>query len=172
MWFDEIEKSFNSSQNDVDGGLSQRLFGFFLTWMQEKTQEVFVVATANDISQIPSEFLRKGRFDEIFFVDLPLKAERETILKIHLSKHSQDPEQLDLSVLLDATDGFSGAELEQVVITALYSALFLEKPLDTLMLLNEIKQMIPLSVSRKEHLEDLRAIAKDRFVSVHLTPLQ
>jgi SpoVK/Ycf46/Vps4 family AAA+-type ATPase len=170
LWIDEIEKSFHSSQNETDGGLSQRLFGFFLTWMQEKTEEVFVVATANDISQIPSEFLRKGRFDEIFFVDLPLRAERETILKIHLRKHCQDPEQLDISALMDASEGFSGAELEQVVMTALYSALFLEKPLNTLMLLNEIKRMIPLSVSRKEHLEELRMLAKDRFVSVHLTP--
>jgi SpoVK/Ycf46/Vps4 family AAA+-type ATPase len=84
-----------------------------------------------------------------------------------LSKHCQDPEQLDISALMDASEGFSGAELEQVVMTALYSALFLEKPVGTLMLLNEIKQMILLSVSRKEHLEDLRAIAKDRFVSVH-----
>ncbi|MCG9892304.1 MAG: AAA family ATPase [Thermosynechococcaceae cyanobacterium MS004] len=167
LWIDEIEKSFSGTQNETDGGLSQRLFGFFLTWMQEKTQEVFVVATANDISQIPSEFLRKGRFDEVFFVDLPLKTERETILNIHLKKHRQDPDLLDLAALVDATDGFSGAELEQVVITGLYSALYLEKPLDTDLLLKEISQMIPLSVSRKEHLEDLRAIAQDRFVSVH-----
>jgi SpoVK/Ycf46/Vps4 family AAA+-type ATPase len=170
LWVDEIEKSFSNNQSDTDGGLSQRLFAFFLTWMQEKTQEVFVVATANDISQIPPEFLRKGRFDEIFFVDLPLEAERETILKIHLRRHHQNPEQLNMADLLDATEGFSGAELEQVVISALYSALYLEQPLDTALLLKEIQQMIPLSVSRKEHLQQLRAIAKDRFVSVHLAP--
>jgi AAA+ superfamily predicted ATPase len=170
LWIDEIEKSFNGSQSETDGGLSQRLFGFFLTWMQEKTQEVFVVATANDISQIPPELLRKGRFDEIFFVDLPFRAERETILKIHLRRHHQEPELLNIPALMDATDGFSGAELEQVVITALYSALYLEQPLDTALLIKEIRQMIPLSVSRKEHLQQLRAIAKDRFMSVHLTP--
>jgi AAA+ superfamily predicted ATPase len=170
LWIDEIEKSFSNNQSDTDGGLSQRLFGFFLTWMQEKTQEVFVVATANDISQIPPELLRKGRFDEIFFVDLPLRTERETILKIHLRRHNQNPDQLDISALMDGTDGFSGAELEQVVITALYSALYLDQPLDTALLLKEIEQTIPLSVSRKEHLQQLRAIAKDRFASVHLAP--
>jgi ATPase family associated with various cellular activities (AAA) len=168
LWIDEIEKSFTGQQNETDGGLSQRLFGFFLTWMQEKTQEVFVVATANDISQIPPELLRKGRFDEIFFVDLPLSAERETILRIHLKRHAQDPDLLDLPALREATDGFSGAELEQVIITALYSSLYLGKPLDTSLLIAEIKQMIPLSVSRHEHLEQLRMIAKNRFLSVHL----
>jgi hypothetical protein len=171
LWIDEIEKSYGTNRNDSDGGLTQRLFSFLLTWMQEKTQEVFVVATANDISQIPPEFLRKGRFDEIFFVDLPLPQERETILKIHLRRHLQDPEQFNLAALLTATEGFNGAELEQVVINALYSALYQEKSLDTMLLLNEIKQMIPLSVSRQEHLQQLRAIAKDRFLSVHGAPI-
>ena len=166
LWIDEIEKSLGASNSDSDGGLSRRMFGSFLTWMQEKSQEVFVVATANDLSPIPPEMLRKGRFDEIFFVDLPDLQERVAILKIHLVQHQQHPNQFDLPTLLEATEGFSGAEIEQVVIAALYRALYLQKPLDTALLLEEIRSTIPLSVSRREHLQELRAIAKDRFVSV------
>ncbi|NCJ08763.1 AAA family ATPase [Synechococcales cyanobacterium C] len=166
LWIDEIEKSFGHSGHDGDGGLSRRMFGSFLTWMQEKSQEVFVVATANDISQIPPELLRKGRFDEIFFVDLPDLEERSGILRIHLTRRKQSPENLDLAAILQATEGFSGAEIEQVVIAALYRALYLQKPLDTSLLLAEIHETVPLSVSRREHLQQLRAIAKDRFVNV------
>lgn len=168
LWIDEIEKSLGgSSSNNSDGGLSQRLFGSFLTWMQEKSQEVFVIATANDISQIPPELLRKGRFDEIFFVDLPNERDRAAILTIHLKKHHQDPHQFDFPKLIAASDGFSGAELEQVVVSALYDALYRQHPLDTSLLLAEMKRMIPLSVSRREHLQSLRAIARERFLNVH-----
>ena len=167
LWIDEIEKSFSNAHHESDGGLSQRLFGSFLTWMQEKQQEVFVVATANDISKLPPELLRKGRFDEIFFVDLPSAAERTAILQIHLGRHHQDPAALDLAALVTASEGFSGAELEQVIVAALYSALHLDQPLDTALLLTEMSRMIPLSTSRREHLQQLRAIAKDRFPSVH-----
>jgi hypothetical protein len=166
LWIDEIEKSLGATGTDSDGGLSRRIFGSFLTWMQEKSQQVFVVATANDISQIPPELLRKGRFDEIFFVDLPDVEERSTILKIHLRLRKQDPDQFDLAALLAATEGFSGAEIEQVVIAALYRALYLQQPLNTSLLLAEIQVMIPLSVSRREHLQELRAIARNRFVNV------
>ncbi len=166
LWIDEIEKSLGASSADSDGGLSRRMFGSFLTWMQEKSQEVFVVATANDLSPIPPEMLRKGRFDEIFFVDLPNLQERGAILRIHLMRHQQHPNQFDLPTLLEAMEGFSGAEIEQVVIAALYRALYLQQPLDTTLLLKEIRSTIPLSVSRREHLQALRAIAKDRFVSV------
>jgi SpoVK/Ycf46/Vps4 family AAA+-type ATPase len=125
-----------------------------------------VVATANDISRIPPEMLRKGRFDEIFYVDLPDVEERTNILNIHLSLRKQDPSQFDMAALLQETEGFSGAEIEQVVISALYRALYLQRPLNTELLIQEIDSTIPLSVSRREHLEALRAIAKDRFVSV------
>jgi hypothetical protein len=166
LWIDEIEKSLGASGGDQDGGLSRRMFGSFLTWMQEKSQQVFVVATANDISQIPPELLRKGRFDEIFYVDLPDLEERTNIINIHLRLRKQDPEQFDMGALLKETEGFSGAEIEQVVIAALYRALYLKQPLNTELLIQEINSTIPLSVSRREHLQQLRAIAQDRFVSV------
>jgi len=164
LWIDEIEKSFGSS-GDSDGGLSQRLFGSFLTWLQEKSQEVFVVATANDLSKIPPELLRKGRFDEIFFVDLPSDKERATILQLHLKKRKQDPQQFDLEQLVLATDGFNGAEIEQAIITGLFRALHQRQALDTMLLVTQIKEMIPLSVARREDLERLRAIAQTSFVS-------
>lgn len=166
LWIDELEKGFSLQKGEGDGGLSQRLFGFFLTWLQEKSQEVFVVATANDISQIPPELLRKGRFDEIFFVDLPDAAERASILKIHLKLHGHSTQKLDLETLVQAMTGFSGAEIEQAVISALYRCLYLQKPLETAIILEQIQNTIPLSVSRREDLDALRLLAKDRFVSV------
>ncbi len=166
LWIDEIEKALGGSTSDADGGLSRRLFGSFLTWMQEKSQEIFVVATANDLSQLPPELLRKGRFDELFFVDLPNDQERATILQIHLARHKQSPQQFDLLALVQAIDGFSGAEIEQAVIAALYRALYVQKPLDTAILVDTIKATIPLSVSRREALQQLRAIAQERFVNV------
>ena len=120
LWIDEIEKAMSGGGGDNDGGLSRRLFGTFLTWLQEKRQEVFVVATANDLSQLPPELLRKGRFDEVFFVDLPDGKERQTIFEIHLKLRRQDPENFDLAQLVEAADGYSGAEIEQAVIAALY----------------------------------------------------
>lgn len=166
LWIDEIEKSIGANNGgDSDGGLSKRLLGSFLTWMQEKSQEVFVVATANDLSQLPPELLRKGRFDEIFFVDLPDVQERGAIFRIHLKQRKQSPQNLDMPALIAATEGFSGAEIEQAVIAALYRALALSKPLDSALLLEELKSVIPLSVSRREDLEYLRAFAKERFVS-------
>jgi hypothetical protein len=166
LWIDEIEKSMGQSGGEADGGLSRRLFGYFLTWLQEKSHEIFVVATANDLSMIPPELLRKGRFDEIFFVDLPEADERTDILKIHLSRRNQELTSFDLSLLVEATEGFSGAEIEQVVITTHYRALYEQRPADTGLLVEEIKRTVPLSVSRREDIQRLRAIARERFVSV------
>jgi hypothetical protein len=165
LWMDEIEKSMGQSSSDADGGLSRRLFGSFLTWLQEKSQEIFVVATANDLSAIPPELLRKGRFDEIFFVDLPEAHERQNILHIHLGRRNQGLAGYDIPALIAATDGFSGAEIEQAIITACYRALYEERPANTDLLLEEIKRTVPLSVTRREDIQRLRAIAKERFVA-------
>jgi MoxR-like ATPase len=165
LWLDEIEKALTPS-GDSDGGVSRRVFGSFLTWLQEKRADVFVVATANDLSILPPELLRKGRFDEIFFVDLPTTAERAEILRIHLGLRRQDPARHDLAGLAAAADGFSGAELEQVVITALLQALHEDRPLDDALLLAELQATVPLSRSRHEDVERLRAYARDRFVAV------
>ncbi|MGF1457992.1 MAG: AAA family ATPase [Leptolyngbyaceae cyanobacterium] len=166
LWIDEIEKSMGQSDSDADGGLSRRLFGYFLTWLQEKSGDVFVVATANDLSRIPPELLRKGRFDEIFFVDLPDERERAAILQIHLTRRRQAVDRFNLHDLVHATDGFSGAEIEQVIITALYRAIYEKRPVDTELIINEVKATVPLSISRQEDLHALRAMAQERFVSV------
>jgi hypothetical protein len=165
LWIDEIEKSMGQTSGDADGGLSRRLFGSFLTWLQEKSQEIFVVATANDLSAIPPELLRKGRFDEIFFVDLPEVDERRDILQIHLGRRQQGMTAFNLDELVLATDGFSGAEIEQAVITAHYRALYENRSPDTALLLNEIKRTVPLSVSRREDIQRLRTLARERFVA-------
>ncbi len=168
LWIDEIEKAFAGSKVgvDQDGGVSQRVLATFLTWMQEKESEVFVVATANDVLVLPPELLRKGRFDEIFFVDLPDEAERVAIFEIHLQLRKQNPALFDLPALAVATEGFSGAEIEQVVIASLYGALHNEQLLDTALLLAEAGNTRPLSVSRREDIERLRAMARERFVPV------
>jgi SpoVK/Ycf46/Vps4 family AAA+-type ATPase len=167
LWVDEIEKGLTtSSDQQADGGLSRRLFGSFLTWLQEKQADVFVVATANDLSALPPELLRKGRFDEIFFVDLPNASERAEILRIHLSLRKQDPAAFDVERIAAASDGFSGAELEQVVTAALLRALQDHSPLTTDLLLHELSATVPLSRSRREDVERLRALARERFVPV------
>ncbi len=163
---DEIEKAMPSGSGDSDGGLSRRMFGALLTWLQEKRTEVFVVATANDLSSLPPELLRKGRFDEIFFVDLPNDKEREDIFNIHLNLRKQDPGMFDMAQLVAAAESFSGAEIEQAVIASLYRALHLKRSLDTELLLEELAETVPLSVSRREDLQRLRETARDRFVNV------
>ncbi|MDP6607420.1 MAG: AAA family ATPase [Dehalococcoidia bacterium] len=167
LWIDEIEKGLGATGgSEADGGLSRRLVGSFLTWQQERKAEVFVVATANDLDVLPPEMLRKGRFDEIFFVDLPDAEERQAIVTIHLNLRNQDPEAFDLARLVAATEGFSGAEIEQAVIAALYRALHGERKLDTDLLLQELAETVPLSVSRREDIARLRQRAKGRFVPV------
>jgi hypothetical protein len=165
LWIDEIEKGF-ASGGDADGGLSRRLLGSFLTWMQERRASVFVAATANDLSAVPPEMLRKGRFDEIFFVDLPEPAERAEIFRIHLRLRKQDPAAFAVDALVSAADGFSGAEIEQAVIAGLYKALHDKTPLTTALLIEELRQTSPLSVVRKEDIARLRETARGRFVPV------
>ena len=167
LWIDEIEKAFaQSGGNEADGGLSQRLFGAFLTWLQEKKEEVFVVGAANDLSKLPAELLRKGRFDEIFFVDLPTVEERANIFSIHLRLKKQDPAAFDVAQLASVAEGFSGAEIEQVVIAALYRALHKKERLSTAGILEAIRSTRPLSVSRAEDIVRLRALAVERFTPV------
>ncbi len=166
LWIDEIEKGFAPTGGEQDGGLSKRIFATFLTWMQEKKKEVFLVATANDVFSLPPEFLRKGRFDEIFFVDLPDPEERATIFRIHLSHRMQDPSVFDFDQLVAQSDGFSGAEIEQAVIAGLYRSLHEKRPLDTDLLAREIGNTVPLSVSRREDIDRLRSMAVERFVPV------
>jgi SpoVK/Ycf46/Vps4 family AAA+-type ATPase len=163
LWIDEIEKAFGG-QESGDSGTSSRIFGTFLTWLNDKKESVFVIATANDISRLPPELLRKGRFDEIFFVDLPDAPVRKDIFAVHLTRRSRAPAGFDLDALANATDGFSGAEIEQVVISALYTAFSEGADLDTDLLLREIEGTRPLSVTMGEKITELRAWAKDRAV--------
>jgi len=165
LWIDEIEKGFATGGSE-DGGVSRRLLGAFLTWLQERSGQVFLVATANDLSALPPELLRKGRFDEIFFVDLPDDLERRAIFDIHLRLRRQEVSTFDLGALSAAADGFSGAEIEQAVIAGLYRALHAKTPFDTALLLQELADTVPLSVSRREDIARLRALAATRFVPV------
>ena len=167
LWIDEIEKALPGGNSENDGGLGRRLFGAFLTWLQEKKKPVFVVATANQIHQMPPELLRKGRFDEIFFVDLPLKEAREEIFKIHLSHRNLIPENYKIDLLAEKSEGMSGAEIEQSILSSLYSGLHEKASHNTDLILNEIKQSTSLFQSRKEFVEELRSRYKSRFTSVH-----
>jgi SpoVK/Ycf46/Vps4 family AAA+-type ATPase len=163
LFIDELEKAFAAGGTE-DGGLSMRVLGTFLTWLQDRKADVFVVATANDVSRLPPEFLRKGRFDETFFVDLPDADTRAEILRIHLRKRAQSPEQFDLVALTHATHGFSGAELEQVVVSGLYTAFSEGAALATPHLLAEAQATRPLSTMMAEKVDDLRAWARERTV--------
>ena len=165
LWIDEIEKALASSANtSTDGGLSRRMFGQMLTWMQEHKAPVFVIATANDIEALPPELLRKGRFDEIFFVDLPDRDARQQIFAIHLRKRKRDPKSFDLGKLADASAGFSGAEIEQAVVSALHSAFSAEKQLSTEHLVETMSASPPLSVTMAERVQALRQWASGRCV--------
>ena len=166
LWIDEIEKAFaGSAGSEADAGLGRRLFGSFLTWLQEKRESVFVAATANDLAATPPELLRKGRFDEVFFVDLPDEEERREIFSIHLSLRKQNPRDFDLEALAQGSDGFSGAEIEQVVVAALYGLLAENaERLTTERLQAELAATVPLARARREQIAELRAFARDRFV--------
>jgi ATP-dependent 26S proteasome regulatory subunit len=166
LWIDEIEKGFASAASQsTDGGLSKRMFGSLLTWMQEHKTQVFLIATANDIEALPPELLRKGRFDEIFFVDLPGLEARRQIFSIHLAKRQRDPEAFDLDTLAEASDGFSGAEIEQAVIAALCQAFSANAQLTTAGLTTAIKSSPPLSVTMAERVQELREWAAGRCMA-------
>jgi SpoVK/Ycf46/Vps4 family AAA+-type ATPase len=165
LWVDEIEKAFVSVRsNESDGGVSKRLLGALLTWMQEKTARVFLVATANSVEDLPPELMRKGRIDEIFFVDLPGAKARQEIFRLHLAKRGEEPARFDLPALAGSSRGFSGAEIEQVIVSALYEARSARLPLDTAAVLVSLRSTRPLSVVRAEKIAALRAWAADRCV--------
>lgn len=175
LWIDEIEKGFGSANSSSgDSGTSARIFGTFLTWMQEKTKPVFVVATANQIDSLPAELLRKGRFDEIFFVDLPTQRERVDIFRLHLSKRLKDNEigiRFDynddtlLNDFAEKTEGFGGAEIEQIIVAALFEAFANERTLEIEDIYKAIRTAVPLSVTQAEQITQIRAWANVRAVS-------
>lgn len=165
LWIDEVEKGFPAGTGG-DSGVSDRLLGTFLRWMQDRPPGVFVVATANDVVTMPTEFLRKGRFDDVFFVDLPTAAERTAIFRLHLAKRHRDPAGFDLGALAAASDGFSGAEIEAAVVGALYRAYGLGADLTTALILEELKATVPLSRSRAEDVAALRDWARNRAIPV------
>lgn len=165
LWVDEIEKAFASaSASSADGGLSKRMFGTLLSWMQDHRHPIFIVATANDVSAVPPELMRKGRFDEVFFVDLPNTKARKQILDIHLRRRDRDPKNFDLANVAEKAEHFSGAELEQVVNSAMFSAFTESTELADWHLIQEIQKTRPLAVLTSEKVESLRAWAKDRCV--------
>jgi SpoVK/Ycf46/Vps4 family AAA+-type ATPase len=163
LWIDEIEKGVSTGEGD--SGTSRRLLGTFLTWLAEKKTKVFVVATANDISALPPELIRKGRFDEIFFVDLPNAAVRATILMIHAQKRAVTLSDTHIGQLAHACDGFSGAEIEQAIVSAVYSAHATNETVNATHVLEEIKATRPLSIVMAEKIGELRAWAAERTVS-------
>lgn len=164
LWIDEIEKGISSG--DHDGGTSRRILGTMLTWMSERQQPVFIVATANDIESLPPEMVRKGRFDEIFFVDLPDAETRRQIFVIHIQKRGHSADDFDLDALTEAAEGFSGAEIEQAVVAAVYSAHARGGTLDSGDILGEIGNTRPLSVLMAEKVHYLRRWASQRTVPV------
>ena len=177
LWIDEIEKGLSGIGSNGDSGVSSRIFGQFLTWMQEKEAPVFVIATANNISNLPPELLRKGRFDEIFFVDLPTLSERKEIFKLHLEKRLKDKEVASeitsvknlCGELAKMTEGFIGSEIEQVVVSALCDAFFENRPLQFEDLAKNIATTVPLSMTQREQILALRAWANVRAVSATKT---
>jgi AAA+ superfamily predicted ATPase len=166
LWIDEIEKAFASAASQsTDGGLSKRMFATLLTWMQEHREAVFLVATANDIQALPAELLRKGRFDEIFFVGLPNSQGREAIFKIHLQKRKRDANVFDLTKLAEISKGYSGAEIEQAVISALHESFENKTEINTKLLVKCVKASPPISVTMAEHVEQLYQWAQGRCVA-------
>lgn len=170
LWVDEIEKGFPTGGDGADGGVSRRMLGTFLRWMQDRPGGVFLVATCNQVTQLAPELLRKGRFDEVFFVDLPTAGERHTILRLHLARRGRNPDTFDLAGLAAAADGFSGAEIEAAIVAALYRAYSAGRDLSTEDVAAEIAATVPLSRSRAEEVRAIRAWAAGRAVPASSTP--
>jgi AAA+ superfamily predicted ATPase len=171
LWIDELEKVFAGSGPDsasVDAGVSSRLLGSFLSWMQEHQAPVFVAATCNNVTVLPPELIRKGRFDELFFVDLPNAVERRAILTLHLRRRKQDPAAFDLEKLVTASHGYSGAEIEAAIQSAMYASFAEKKPMSTDSLLEELRSTVPLSLTRAEDVSELREWASTRAVPASL----
>lgn len=164
LWLDEMDKGLSGTQssNFSDGGTTARVLSSFLTWMQEKTAPVFLIATANDISALPPELLRKGRFDEIFFLDLPSKPERMDIFNIHISKRKRDPANFDIKLLAELSQGFSGSEIEQIVISALYDSFDEDREVSSQDLIASLRESVPLSHTMRESIDALRHWAQTR----------
>ena len=167
LWIDELEKVFAGSGADsasADAGVSSRLLASFLSWMQDRKTPVFVAATCNNVTVLPPELIRKGRFDELFFVDLPNQAERKQIFSIQLKKRKRNPQDFDLDRAATAAKGYSGAEIDAAVQTAMYAAYSEKKDVSTQGLLDALKATVPLSTTRAEEIEELRNWARDRAV--------
>jgi SpoVK/Ycf46/Vps4 family AAA+-type ATPase len=167
LWIDELEKIFAGSGADsasVDAGVSSRLLASFLSWMQDRKSPVFVAATCNNVSSLPPELIRKGRFDELFFVDLPGQAERKQILSIQLNRRKRSPEEFDLDKIAAAAQGYSGAEIDAAIQTALFAAFSQKTQLTTSLLLDALARTVPLSVTRAEEISALREWARTRAV--------
>jgi SpoVK/Ycf46/Vps4 family AAA+-type ATPase len=165
LWLDEIDKAFRGTRgsgSSTDGGTSARVFGTFLTWMSEKEKPVFVVSTANDVAILPPELLRKGRFDEIFFVDLPSTLERKEILRVHLTKRKIHTTAFDLDQVAQASVGYSGAEIEEAIVSAMFDAFYEKSQLTTDLLLQSIRKTVPLSKTMSEDMEKLRDWSQGR----------
>lgn len=171
LWVDEIDKALAGSVGSAssDGGTAARVFGTLLTWLSEKTSPVFVICTANEIAHLPPELLRKGRLDEIFFVDLPNEQERKGIFQIHLKKRRRDPGKFDLDALVRASEGFSGAEIEEAVVSALFDAFSRQTDLNTELLKSALSETVPLSRTMNEEMNRLRNWALGRARAASLT---
>lgn len=161
LWFDEIEMGITSTDS---GGEQGRIFAFFLTWMQEKTRGLFVAATANRIDLLPAEMIRKGRFDEVFFVDLPVEEERIEIFKIHLSRRGVDPGQFDIEQLIQLTIGWTGAEIEQCVVSSITKARLANREMNEQDLISVAVSIVPLSRTMKEQINHIRGWAFERAI--------
>lgn len=164
LWLDEIDKGMSGSRSSSvsDGGTTSRVLGSWLTWMQENQSPVFIVATANDISNLPPELMRKGRFDEIFFVDLPSSAEREVIFNIHLNKRNRDINKFDLTLLAEESNNFTGAEIEAAIVSAMYEAFNQSREFNTDDIVESLNEIVPLAVTMKEEIESLKLWASER----------
>jgi SpoVK/Ycf46/Vps4 family AAA+-type ATPase len=171
LWLDELEKGFSGTQSSgsTDGGTTARVFASFLTWLQEKTSPVFVISTANNVNMLPPELLRKGRFDEIFFIDLPTSEERKKITEIHIKKKKRDTTQFDFDKIMSATQGFSGSEIEQAIVSALYDAFEDSTDIDTDRIVKSCQEFIPLAYTMKETIDGMREWSKSRARAASLT---